>query len=99
MRVDCGAVGVSGQHVHVQWTRAELAAVREAIEVTPNFDGRLLARDVLRSASRSPRLDPVAIDYDIAFRLASRIVPVDTATATARAKLQLAVRKATEQAA
>jgi hypothetical protein len=82
MRVDCGAVGASGQHVHVQWTRAELTAVREAIEVTPNFDGRLLARDLLRSAV-----------------LASRIVPVDTATATARAKLQLAVRKATEQAA
>ena len=30
--------------VRVQWTRAELLALREAIEVTPNFEGR---QDVL----------------------------------------------------
>jgi hypothetical protein len=76
-----------------------LTAVREAIEVTPNFEGRPEARETVRTALRSPRLRAVGLEYAIAFRLATRIVPVDLATATARAKLQRAVRKATEQAA
>jgi hypothetical protein len=79
------------------WTRAELTAVREAIEVTPNFEGRPYARDLIRGALRTPRLATIALEFDIAHKLASRIVPVDTATATAKAKLQLAVRKATAQ--
>ena len=99
MRVDCGAVGASGQHVHVGWTRAELTAVREAIEVTPNFEGRPTAREIVRTALRTPRIQAVTLDFGIAHRLATRIVPVDLATATARAKLQLAVRNATHQAA
>jgi hypothetical protein len=77
----------------------ELTAVREAIEVTPNFEGRPHARELLRVAQRAPRLGPIALEFEIAHRLAARIVPVDTATATARAKLALAVRKASEQAA
>jgi|GEM_PF-2519496 len=78
--------------VRVRWTRAELTAIREALEVTPNFEGRLEAREVLRVAFRSPRLRDVTLDYTLAERLGSRIVPIDGATAMARAKLLLAVR-------
>jgi hypothetical protein len=76
-----------------------LTAVREAIEVTPNFDGRPSAREIVRSALRTARIETVTLDLGIANRLATRIVPVDLATATARAKLQLVVRHAAEQAA
>ncbi len=78
----------------VAWTRAELTAVREAIEVTPRFDGRSRAREVVRAALRSQRIAPVTLEEQVARQLAARIVPVDTATATARAKLQHAVRNA-----
>jgi hypothetical protein len=78
--------------VRVKWTREELKAIREALEVTPNFEGRLEAREVLRVALRAPRLQPVTMEHELADRLGSRIVPVDGPTAMARAKLLLAVR-------
>jgi hypothetical protein len=78
----------------VAWTRAELAAVREAIEITPLFEGRAEARDIVRSALRAPRVGAVTLEGAIAARLAAKLVPVDTPTATARAKLQRAVRSA-----
>jgi hypothetical protein len=78
--------------VRVRWTRAELTAIREALEITPNFEGRLEARDVLKKALRSPRLVDVALDQSLAERLGTRIVPIDGPTAMARAKLLLAVR-------
>lgn len=78
--------------VSVPWTRAELVAVREAIELTPLFEGRSEARDSVRAALRSHRIVPTALDGPIALRLATRIVPVDLTTATARAKLERAVR-------
>jgi hypothetical protein len=78
--------------VRVQWTRAELLALREAIEVTPNFDGRQEVRDVFRLAVRAHRIGEVELDHEIAERLSNRLVPVDLATATARAKLLRAVR-------
>jgi hypothetical protein len=77
--------------VRVPWTRAELIALREAIEVTPNFEGRLEAREILRNAVRAPRITALELEAGIAERLAGRIVPVDLATATARAKLLRAV--------
>jgi hypothetical protein len=80
--------------VRVQWTRAELVALREAIEVTPNFEGRQDVRDTFRIAVRAPRLGAVELDREIAERLSNRLVPVDLATATARAKLLRAVRGA-----
>ena len=76
----------------MQWTRAELIALREAIEVTPNFEGRQDARDIFRVAVRAPRLRPLELEQGMAERLANRLVPVDLATATARAKLLRAVR-------
>ncbi len=78
--------------VRVRWTRAELTAIREALEITPNFEGRLEARDVLKKALRSPRLVDVALEQSLAERLGTRIVPIDGPTAMARAKLLLAVR-------
>ena len=78
--------------VRVQWTRAELLALREAIEVTPNFEGRQDVRDTFRFAVRAHRIGEVELDHEIAERLGNRLVPVDLATATARAKLLRAVR-------
>lgn len=78
--------------VRVRWTRAELLALREAIEVTPNFEGRQDVRDIFRLAVRAHRMGEVELDREIAERLGNRLVPVDLATATARAKLLRAVR-------
>ena len=73
------------------WTRAELIALREAIEITPNFEGRQEVRDFLREAVRAPRMKPLELEAEIAERLAGRLVPIDLATATARGKLLRAV--------
>ena len=73
------------------WTRAELIALREAIEITPNFEGRQEVREFLRDAVRAPRMGPLELEADVAERLSGRLVPVDLATATARAKLLRAV--------
>ncbi len=78
--------------MRVSWNRAELLAIREAIEVTPNFIGRLDAREVVRAALKSPRHKPVEFERPLAESLANRIVPVDQQTAMARAKLLMAVR-------
>jgi hypothetical protein len=78
--------------VRVRWTRAELLALREAIEVTPNFDGRQEVRDIFRIAVRAHRAGELTLERELAERLANRLVPVDLATATARAKLLRAVR-------
>jgi hypothetical protein len=78
--------------VRVQWTRAELLALREAIEVTPNFEGRQEMRDFFRVAVRAHRIGALELEHEIAERLANRLVPVDLATATARGKLLHAVR-------
>jgi hypothetical protein len=78
--------------VRVAWNRAELTAIREALEVTPNFIGRLEARELLRAAHRSPRHKPVEFERPLAEALANRIVPIDQHTAIARAKLLMAVR-------
>lgn len=60
--------------------------------MTPNFDGRQEARDTFRVAVRAHRVGDVELERDVAERLANRLVPVDLATATARAKLLRAVR-------
>ena len=78
--------------MRVSWNRAELTAIREALEITPNFIGRLEAREVVRLALRAPRHKPVEFERPLAEALANRIVPVDAPTAMARAKLQMAVR-------
>ena len=78
--------------MRVSWNRTELTAVREALEITPNFVGRLDAREVVRAALKSPRHKPVEWERSLAEAVANRIVPIDQPTAMARAKLLLAVR-------
>jgi hypothetical protein len=78
--------------VRVSWTRPELIALKEAIEVTPNFEGRQDVRDILRAAIYAPRLRDVVFERELAQRFANRLVPVDMPTAMARAKLLTAVR-------
>jgi hypothetical protein len=86
MGKDCGTT------VSISWTRAELEAVREAIEVTPCFDGRADARTLVREAARARRIEPVVIELEIAQQLARRMAPSDFTTAMAKVKLQQALR-------
>lgn len=79
--------------VQVRWTRAELAAVREAIELTPLFEGRVDVRETIRRTLRANRRR-VTLDLVLAERLASHLVPVDMQTAIAKVKLLRAVRDA-----
>lgn len=80
--------------VRVTWTRAELEAVREAIEVTPNFTGRIDTKQIVRSAVRSACRSGVDLPTHAARKLAENIVPKDHVTALARVKLARAVRDA-----
>jgi hypothetical protein len=84
---------MGGEVMHVRWTRAELVAVREAIEVTPLFEGRADVRATVQRTLRANRRD-VAIDLTLAERLASHLVPIDMQTAIAKVKLLRAVRDA-----
>jgi hypothetical protein len=78
--------------LRVSWTRPELIALKEAIEVTPNFEGRQDVREILKAALHAPRMRDVTFERDLAQRFANRLVPVDMPTAMARAKLLTAVR-------
>lgn len=78
--------------MRVSWTRPELIALKEAIEVTPNFEGRQDVREILKAALRAPRLRDVTFERELAQRFANRLVPVDMPTAMGRAKLLTAVR-------
>ncbi len=79
--------------ISIGLSRAELTAVREAVELTPNFDGRLEVRDTIRSAmrARSPR---VALEREVAERFVRRLVATDMPTALVRTKLFRAIRDA-----
>ena len=77
--------------MHIKWTRAELTAVRDAIEVTPLFEGRADVRKTIREALRAGRTT-VALDLVLGERLSRHLVPVDMHTAFAKVKLLRAVR-------
>ena len=77
--------------LRIKWTRAEFSAVREAIELTPLFEGRADVRATLRQALKANRRE-VMLDVELAQRLASHLVPVDRARAIATVKLLRAVR-------
>ena len=79
--------------LQVRWTRAELVAVREAIEVTPLFEGRVVVRKTIRDALRANQTT-VALDLVLGERLARHLVPIDMPTAIAKVKLLRAVRDA-----
>jgi hypothetical protein len=75
----------------VKWTRAELVAVREALEITPLFDGRADVRTTVRNALRANRR-VVVLEREQAERLATHLVPVDMQIAIAKVKLLRALR-------
>jgi hypothetical protein len=77
--------------MQVKWTRAELVAVREAIEVTPLFEGRADVRTTVRNALRANRRI-VVFEREQAERLATHLVPVDMQIAIAKVKLLRALR-------
>ena len=80
-------------NVRITWSRAEVRAVREAVELTPNFEGRLDVREVIRNAVRARRND-VVLEREVAERFARRLVAVDLPTALAKVKLLRAIQDA-----
>ena len=81
----------------ITWSRAEVRAVREAVELTPNFEGRLGVRDTF--ATRSPGKEAeVVFEREVAERFARRLVATDLPTALAKVKLLRAIREADSQA-
>jgi hypothetical protein len=72
-------------------SRAELTAVREAMELTPNFEGRLEVRDTLRHAMKA-RAGSVSIEREVAERFARRLAATDVPTALVKAKLLRAIQ-------
>ena len=84
---------MEGVRIRVAWTRAEVNAMREAVDLTPHFEGRLDVRDTLRAALRPGRA-PRAITFErgVAERFAARLVALDLPTALAKVKLLNAIR-------
>jgi hypothetical protein len=84
---------VPSDEVRITWSRAELTAIREAIELTPHFQGRPDVRDILRGAMRA-RDGRVCLEREVAERFARRLVAVDLPTALAKVKLLRAIKDA-----
>jgi len=87
---------VEGVRIRVEWTRAEVNAMREAVDLTPHFEGRLDVRDTLRAAlrpGRAPR--EIILERGVAERFAARLVALDLATALAKVRLLNAIRSST----
>ncbi len=78
----------------VELTRADLVALRETIELTPGFEGRVQARDAIRGVLRERRPSLLQIDETVLAAVAERIVPIDVPTASLRSKLDRALRSA-----
>ena len=79
--------------IRIAWSRAELTALREAVELTPNFEGRLEVRDMLRGAMRA-RNGKVVFERETAERFARRLVAIDLPPALAKVKLLSAIQDA-----
>ncbi len=67
--------------------------MREAVDLTPHFEGRVDVRDTLRAALRPGRA-PRAIIFErgVAERFAARLVALDLPTALAKVRLLNAIR-------
>jgi hypothetical protein len=74
-------------------SRAELTAVREAVELTPNFEGRIDVRDTMRDAMRA-RSRRISLEREVAERFVRRLVATDLPTALVRTKLFRAIQDA-----
>ncbi len=77
--------------IRIGLSRSQLNALREAIELTPHFDGRPEVRDTLRGAMRA-RSGQIALEREVAERFTRRLVAVDLPTALAKAKLFRAIQ-------
>ena len=84
--------------VRVSWSRSEVTAVREAMELTPLFAGRAEVRDILRRWLRSQRGKDVTFDVVVAEHLSSNLVAFDMKTAVAKSKLLRALQAAERHA-
>lgn len=78
----------------VELTRSDLVALKETIELTPGFEGRVQARDAIRGVLRERRPSLLQIDETVLAAVAERVVPVDVPTASLRSKLDRALRSA-----
>lgn len=76
----------------VELTRADLVALRETLELTPGFEGRVQAREAIRGVLRERRRSLLQIDETVLAAVAQRIVPIDVPTASLRSKLDRALR-------
>jgi hypothetical protein len=76
----------------VELTRADLVALRETIELTPGFEGRVQAREAIRGVLRERRPSLLRIDETVLAAVAQRIVPIDVPSASLRSKLDRALR-------
>ena len=79
--------------VWIRLSRTELNAMREAVELTPNFEGRIAVRDTLRAAVRARR-NGIALEREVAERFVRRLVAVDLPTLLVRTKLVFAIQDA-----
>ena len=77
--------------IQVGLSRAELTAVREAVELTPNFEGRLDVRDTLRGAMKA-RGSSVSLEREVAERFVKRLAATDLLTALVKVKLLRAIQ-------
>ncbi len=67
--------------------------MREAVEMTPNFEGRTVVRDTLRAAVRA-RSNGIVLEREVAERFMRRLVAVDLPTLLVRTKLVFAIQDA-----
>ena len=77
--------------IQIGLSRAELTAVREAVELTPNFEGRLEVRDTLRAAMKA-RSTGVSLEREVAERFVKRLAATDLPTALVKVKLLRAIQ-------
>ena len=82
--------------VRIKLSRTELNVMREAVDLTPNFEGRVVVRDTLRGAVRA-RSDGIVLEREVAERFVRRLVAVDLPTLLVRTKLVFALQDADRQ--
>jgi hypothetical protein len=83
--------------VWVSLSRTELNVMREAVDLTPNFEGRIVVRNTLRTAARG-RKNGIALEREVAERFVRRLVAVDLPTLLVRTKLVFAIQDADRRA-
>jgi hypothetical protein len=81
------------EDVSVPWSWPELVAVREAIELTPEFTGREDIRAALAARMPATQHRDVTLDVELAERLAANLLALDLQTVVAKSKLLRALRE------